>query len=91
MPNEHPITRALREGAVAQTDAIYLTALAQGAHEAMGHTEQSAGEFIAEVATRRKQPGADAERLRDMVHGMAKEQRDTAASLLRAGRFNSPA
>jgi hypothetical protein len=31
MPPEHAITRALREAAVAQTDAVYLIALAHGA------------------------------------------------------------
>ena len=86
MPPEHAITRALREAAVAQTDAVYLTALAQGAHRAMGHTAESAREFISEVATRRALPGADAETLRSVSRSEAKAHRDIVADLLRASR-----
>jgi hypothetical protein len=90
MPPEHAITRALREAAVAQTDAVYLIALAQGAHRAMGHTAESAREFISEVATRRALPGADAETLRSVSRSEAKAHRDIAADLLRASRFSPP-
>ena len=90
MPPEHAITRALRESAVAQTDAVYLIALAQGAHAAMGHTAESARDFIAEVATRRALPGADAETLRTVSRSEAKAHRDLAADLLRASRFTPP-
>lgn len=90
MPPEHAITRALREAAVAQTDAVYLTALAQGAHRAMGHTAESAREFIGEVGARRALPGADAETLRALSRSEAKVHRNIAAELLRASRFSPP-
>jgi hypothetical protein len=54
------------------------------AHEAMGHTAESAREFIDRVATRRALPGADAETLRAMARSEAKVHRDIAADLLRA-------
>jgi hypothetical protein len=90
MPPQHSITRALREAAVAQTDAAYLIALAHGAHEAMGHTAESAREFIGEVAARRGRPGADAETLGDVARRKSREHRDTAAGLLQASRFSAP-
>jgi hypothetical protein len=90
MPPEHAITRALREAAVAQTDAVYLIALAHGAHDAMGHTADSAREFIGEVAARRGRPGADAETLGAVARRELKEHRDTAAGLLQASRFSMP-
>jgi hypothetical protein len=89
MPPEDAITRALREAAVAQTDAAYLTGLGHGAHEAMGHTAESAREFIAEVAARRGRPGADAETLRLVASREARAHRDVAAGLLQASRFSA--
>ena len=90
MPPEHAITRALREAAVAQTDAVYLVALAHGAHDAMGHSAESAREFIGEVAARRGRPGADAETLGAVARRESREHRDTAAGLLQASRFSTP-
>jgi hypothetical protein len=90
MPPEHAITRALRDAGVAQTDAVYLIALAHGAHDAMGHTAESAREFIAEVATRRGRPDADAETLAAVAHAESKKHRDAAAGLLQASRFSAP-
>ena len=90
MPPEHPITRALQEAAVAQTDAAYLIALAHGAHEAMGHTAESARVFIDEVAARRGRPGADAEMLAAVARDESKRHRDSAAGLLQASRFSTP-
>jgi hypothetical protein len=87
MPPEHGITRALRQAGVAQTDAVYLIALADGAHEAMGHTAESAREFIAEVAARRGRPGADAETLGAAARGEARVNRAIAADLLHDSRF----
>ena len=80
----------MREAAVAQTDAVYLIALAHGAHSAMGHTAESARELIGEVATRRGRPGADAETLRAVSRSEAKAHRDIAAGLLWASRFSPP-
>jgi hypothetical protein len=90
MPPEHAITRALREAAVAQTDAVSLIALAHGAHGAMGHTAESAREFIGEVAARRGRPGADAETLGAVARSETKVHRDVAAGLLQASRFSPP-
>jgi hypothetical protein len=90
MPPEHAITRALRDAAVAQTDAVYLIALAHGAHDAMGHTAESAREFVGEVATRRRRPGADAGTLAAVARDESKQHRDTAAGLLQASRFSAP-
>lgn len=90
MPTEHAITRALRAAAVAQTDAAYLIALAQGAHGAMGHTAESARRFLGEVATRRALPGADAKTLGAASRSETKVHRDIAADLLRATRFGPP-
>lgn len=90
MPPEHAITKALREAAVAQTDAAYLIALAKGAHEAAGHTAESAREFIAEVAARRGRPGADAGTLRVVASSEVRVHRDIAAGLLHDSRFRPP-
>jgi hypothetical protein len=90
MPPEHAITRALREAAVAQTDAVYLIALGRGAHAAMGHTAESARELIAEVASRRGRPEADVETLEALSRSETRAQRDIAAGLLRASRFSPP-
>lgn len=87
MPPEHAITKALREAAVAQTDAVYLIALAKGAHGPMGHTVESARDFINEVAARRGQPSADAEALGAVARSEVKVHRDIAAGLLQASRF----
>jgi hypothetical protein len=89
MPPEHAITRALREAAVAQTDAAYLLALAHGAHSAMGHTAASARAFIDEVAARLGRPGADAETLCAAARRETKRHRDVAAGLLQASRFGT--
>jgi hypothetical protein len=90
MPPEHAITSALREAAVAQTDAAYLIALAQGAHHAMGHTAESARDFIADVSARRGRSDADAETLAAVARREWKEHRNTAAGLLQASRFSAP-
>ncbi len=87
MPPEHAITRALRTAVVAQTDAAYLIGLAHGAHEAMGHTAESAREFIAEVAARRGRPGADGVTLEALARTECRQQRDTASGLLQGSRF----
>jgi hypothetical protein len=91
MPPQHAVTRALRDAAVAQTDAAYLTALARGAHDAVGHTAESAPAFIAEVAARRQLSGGSVEELLAFARGAAKHHRDIAADLLQATRFGPPA
>jgi hypothetical protein len=89
MPPEHAITKALQDAVVAQTDAAYLIALAHGAPDAIGHTAESAREFIGEVAARRGRPGADAETLGAVARRESREHRDTAAGLLQASRFST--
>lgn len=87
MPLSHAVREALLAASVAQTDAAYLIALARGAHIAVGHTAETAREFVTEVAARRGRPGADAEVLDGVARSEAKAHRDTAAGLLQATRF----
>jgi hypothetical protein len=91
MPPEHAVTKALWNAGVAQTDAAYLMALSRGAHDAVGHTEESARGFVEEVAARRGEPGGSAEELAGLSRSIALVQRDVAASLLHVSRFNTPA
>jgi hypothetical protein len=91
MPPDHAVREALLAATVAQTDAAYLIAMARGAHDAMGHTADSAAEFVKEVATRRGRPGADAETLAELARHETRVHRDIAAGLLSASRFSSPA
>lgn len=91
LPPTHAIRKALQDAAVAQTDAVYLIALAHGAHNAVGHTAESARAFVDEVASRRGRPGADAATLRDLARDETKRHRDTAAGLLQVSRFAAPA
>lgn len=88
MPPHHAITTALRDAAVAQTDAAYLIAMARGAYGAVGHTADSAREFVAEVGTRRGMPGADAEALASAARTVVTAKRTAASSLLHASRFD---
>ncbi len=90
MPPGHAITKALQDAVVAQTDAAYLIALAHGALDAIGHTQESARQFIGEVAARRGQPGADAETLGALARRESKRHRDSAAGLLQSSRFGTP-
>lgn len=87
MPPGHTVREALLAASVAQTDAAYLIAVARGAHIAVGHTAETAREFVTEVAARRGRPGADAEVLDGVARSEAKAHRDTAAGLLQATRF----
>lgn len=87
MPPDHAVTNALREAAVAQTDAAYLMAFARGAHTVMGHTAETARGFTEEVAGRLGRPGADPETLARVARGIITQRRDAAAALLHATRF----
>lgn len=87
LPPEHTVRHALLAASVAQTDAAYLIALARGAHDAMGHTAESAAEFVEEVAARRGVPGANAATLAEVARTEAKVHRDIAAGQLHASRF----
>jgi len=90
MPPHHPVTNALRGAVVAQTDVLYLSAFARGAHDAVGHTAESAREFIAEVGVRHGLPGADVESLAAAARTVVTTQRTVVTGLLQASRFGPP-
>jgi hypothetical protein len=56
----------------------------------MGHTAESARDFIADVSARRGRSDADAETLAAVARRELKEHRNTAAGLLQASRFSAP-